>query len=370
MRRAAYCLIGLVLTAMPTLADDDDKSSGEQAASVLVTTEMPAKGKLDQPVTAYGVVQPAPGGALAVASLHAAQVIRLRIVAGQVVAAGEPLLDLGADPAASLAYAQAMSDLKLAQSELARMKQMLAERLANQSQLEQAVKAEADAEATLDARRREGGTKPLETLNAPIGGVITSVAVSNGDHVQPGATMLDIAAKTEATAVLGVAPEARRRIKPGQMAKLIDLDAPDGAIDATILTVGDMADPKTGLFTVVAKPADGKAQDLPNGAHVRATVYTDGSEGWIVPRDAVLTDSDGPYVFQIEGGKAKRVGVIIVGAGDDKLAISGSIDPKKKLVAAGNYELSDGGAVREAAGTGAADGKSGAAEPAEKKKPE
>jgi hypothetical protein len=147
--------------------------------------------------------------------------------------------------------------------------------------------------------------------------------------------------------VLGVTPDARARIKPGQAARLVDLDAPDDAIAATILSVGGMADPKTGLFTVVAKPAEDKASDLLSGAHLRATVETEGMDGWIVPRDAVLTDDMGPYVFQVDGGKAARIGVTILGGAEDRLAVSGPIDPKKKLVTAGNYELADGGAVRE-----------------------
>jgi membrane fusion protein (multidrug efflux system) len=343
--RISPWLISLALTALPAAAEDQDTAGAE--SSVLVATMLPRQGKLDQPVTAYGTVQAASNGSLAVSSLHAAQVLRLRIALGQTVAAGEPLLDLSADPAASLAYAQALSDLKLAQGELARTRQMQAEHLATTSQVEQAAKAASDAEATLQARTREGGAKPVETVIAPIAGVVTSVAVSNGDHVQPAATLLDITGANGVTGVLGIAPEERKLVKAGQAVHLIDLDTPAEANDATVASVGGMADTKTGLFTIIVKPAADAA--LTAGAHLRGTIATEGVSGWVVPRGAVLTDDDGPFVFQVSNSKAARVKVDILASAGDQTVVSGPIDPKKKLVIAGNYQLTDGAAIREQA---------------------
>jgi membrane fusion protein, multidrug efflux system len=69
----------------------------------------------------------------------------------------------------------------------------------------------------------------------------------------------------------------------------------------------------------------------------------------LTPREAVLTDANGPYVFQIAAGKAKRLAVTIVGEAGDKTVITGPLDPTRKIVVTGNYELSDGMAVREEA---------------------
>jgi RND family efflux transporter MFP subunit len=345
MTRLSPWLLSLVLTALPAAAQDQDTGGAE--FSVLVSTMLPGQGKLDQPVTAYGTALAASNGSLAVSSLHAAQVLRLRVVQGQVVAAGEPLLDLSADPTASLAYAQALSDMKLAQGELARTRQMQAQHLATTSQVEQAAKAASDAEATLQARTREGGAKPVETVNAPIAGVVTSVAVSNGDHIQPSAALLDITAANGVIGVLGIAPEERKLVKAGQAVHLVDLDAPAEASDATIASVGGMADAKTGLFTIVVNPAADTS--LTAGAHLRGTVMTEGVSGWIVPRGAVLTGDDGPFVFQVNGGKAARVKIDILASAGDQTVVSGPIDPTKKLVIAGNYQLTDGAAVREQA---------------------
>ncbi|MDB5397535.1 MAG: efflux transporter, family, subunit, partial [Rhodospirillales bacterium] len=220
---------------------------------------------------------------------------------------------------------------------------------ATNSQLAQAEKAVSDAEATVAARRDEGGTKPVETLNAPMAGVVTTIAISNGDHVQPGATLLDLSATDSGSGVLGVGPEDRGRVKAGQAVKIVDLDAPTDASEGAVMSVGGMADPKTGLFTVVVKPAADDAGKLVSGAHLRATIAAEGVAGWIVPRDAVLTDDDGPYLYQIANGKAVRVAVEILGASGGQYVVAGPIDAKKKLVVSGNYQLTDGMAAHEQA---------------------
>ena len=93
---ALTCAVLALLLVMPAFAAEEP--AADDAPSVLVATIAPVQGKLEQPIVAYGVVQAAPGGSLAVASLHAAQVLQLRVVAGQVVTKGEAMLDLGADP--------------------------------------------------------------------------------------------------------------------------------------------------------------------------------------------------------------------------------------------------------------------------------
>jgi multidrug efflux pump subunit AcrA (membrane-fusion protein) len=136
-------------------------------------------------------------------------------------------------------------------------------------------------------------------------------------------------------------------VKPGQTAQLVDLDAPAQPIGASVRSVGSVADPKTGLFTVVVDVPDRPPQPVTVGAHLRATIATTPVAGWIVPRDSVLTDENGAFAFQISDGKAVRVPVTILAGAGDRLAVSGALDPKKKLVVAGSYQLSDGMPVRE-----------------------
>ena len=69
--------------------------------------------------------------------------------------------------------------------------------------------------------------------------------------------------------------------------------------------------------------------------------------GWVVPRNAVLHDAKGSYIFQIANGHAKRIDVQTGIETDTLTEISGGFNSSLKIVISGNYELSDGMAVRE-----------------------
>ena len=69
-------------------------------------------------------------------------------------------------------------------------------------------------------------------------------------------------------------------------------------------------------------------------------------KGWVVPRDAVLSDAQGEYLFQVAGSKAVRVRVKRIGGDDNNSVVEGALDPARPLVTLGNYQLNDGGAVR------------------------
>jgi membrane fusion protein, multidrug efflux system len=87
------------------------------------------------------------------------------------------------------------------------------------------------------------------------------------------------------------------------------------------------------------------------GETFRAHIETGQLQGWLVPRDAVLTDAQGAYVFQVFGGKAIRVPVSLVGTDRATAVVDGPLDPRRLLVTQGNYQLSDGMAVRMSANT-------------------
>ena len=76
--------------------------------------------------------------------------------------------------------------------------------------------------------------------------------------------------------------------------------------------------------------------------------------GWLVPRGAVLTDAKGAYLFQVDGAKAARIDVRVVGVDGGTTVVTGALDPARALVTRGSYQLQDGDAVRLANTGGAA----------------
>lgn len=354
-------VLALLLALPPAAAWAQAK--GTPPPSVLIRTEMPRQGSLPREVTAYGTVQAAPdGGSETLSLLRGVQVTRVMAVAGQAVYKGQQLLAVSADPAAVAAYHQAVAALTLAQGARTRMAQMLAEHFATRDQLAQADRAVSDAQATLNALDRGGGGSPEQTLTASFDGIVSSLLVAPGARLAAQAPLLTIARSSRLVAVAGLEPALLHQVAPGQPARIEQLyDGDVAGQQGSVLSVGAMLDPVTGLVPILVDPPPSgppsrKAAGLLAGAPVRVIVQVAELHGWLVPRDAVLTDEKGPYLFQVNAGHAVRVVVRVVGTSGGNTLIAGPIDANRPLVTSGNYELQDGGAVREGKNGGSAPG--------------
>ena len=91
------------------------------------------------------------------------------------------------------------------------------------------------------------------------------------------------------------------------------------------------------------------ADKIAEGTTVTVTIIVARHSGWVVPRQAVLRDDGGTYIFQVDGATAHRIDVKTGIETDDETEITGPFDPKKDAVVRGNYELQDGMNVRSPA---------------------
>jgi membrane fusion protein (multidrug efflux system) len=331
--------LGLSLLATEAVAQDK-----EAEKSVLVTTVAAQRGTLPETLTSYGTAEPQPGSVSNISLPRAGQILQIVARPGQKLRQGEALLSFGADAAVVMAWNQAVAALELAREERAHVEQLLKQQLATRSQLAQAEKAVRDAEAALEAQRREGGGQPVETVTAPFDGIVMTIPVNTGDRIQAGASLATLLRADAVSVTIGVEPSERGKLKPGAPVSLEPLDG-GAAVAGTIATVGAMLDPRSRkIEAIVTVPRDGV---LP-GAAFRAIVTIGELTGWIVPRAAVLNDGKTDRVFQLADGKAVAIPVRIVGSNGDSTVVEGNLDPSRPLITDGAYQLSDGMAVRTA----------------------
>ena len=288
------------------------------------------------------------GQVVAVNFPRAGQVSQLSVLQGATVRKGDPIATLVSDPAARMAYEQAVHAEELAKSELARTEELFKLQLATRSQLDGAKKALADAQAAAAAQRRLGGDLKSQTLRAPFDGVVVRLAVAQGDRVQPGATIVQMGHTDEMRAHLGLQPEDAARVRVGMPVAIAPVDEPNAVVQARVDALHDIVDPSTRLVDAVAILHASRADPLVPGMKVRGRISLDKRMAWLVPRDAVLEENGKPYLFQVQDGRARRVEVEKGAAYGELQAVAGPFDPKLPVVALGNYELEDGMAVREA----------------------
>lgn len=336
-KRLIATAVGLSLLAATAIAQD---KAAEQ--SVLVATVPVQRGTLPDTLTCYGTAEPQTGNTSSISLPRAGRIQQIVVRPGQKLRPGDAILTFAADAAAVMAWEQALAALNLAREERAHVEQLLKQQLATRSQLAQAEKAVSDAQAAIDALRREGGGQPFETVTAPFEAVVMAIPVNAGDRVAAGTSLATLLRVDAIAVTIGVEPSQRGKLKPGETVRLEPLDG-GAAVAGTVATVGAMLDPRSRkIEATVDVPRDGV---LP-GAAFRAIVTVGEFSGWIVPRAAVLNDGKGDRVFQLADRKAAAVPVKIVGSDGDWTVVDGDLDPARPLITEGGYQLSDGMDVR------------------------
>jgi RND family efflux transporter MFP subunit len=329
-------IFGLILSRKGNGAAAD----AEAHPTAMVTVAAVRRETVRDVVSVYGVVQADPAGSLTVASPKAAIVARMLVRAGETVAAGQSLAELGNSPTSEMAYRQAVGAATSARADLARVQRLYDERLAANDQLIVAKKAAADAEAALATQEKQGAGQALLTLKAPRAGVVTAVSAAAGDHVAQDAALVVLARADGAVAKLGLEPSAHFAVGQAVIVKPL-YGAPPVATRLTM--VGRAADQTTKTLDAIA-PLNGAS--LPIGAALQADVVTGAHVGLLAPRASVVFDETGPHLFVVGGGKARRVFVKVGLNHDDDVEISGDVPVGSSVAVEGAYELQDGMAVK------------------------
>ena len=146
---------------------------------------------------AYAQVEPI--AALPIRVAEAGQVVKLEIVSGTAVQAGQKLAELGGPEIQSaLTQAEAAVDstrtnLLAAQQSLAIERQQLASHLVTRQMVRQAEGATAEAQAGFDAAQSQlQSLRQTIALTAPTDGTVLAVNVADGERVSTGETILTL----------------------------------------------------------------------------------------------------------------------------------------------------------------------------------
>ncbi len=340
MSRNPISLAPIIALALGTAVS----ATAAPAPTVEVETAPMRHEELASMVEGYGTVAAGEDALLGVSFLHGGQVSRLLVRQGEAVKSGEPLLDLATDPSSALSFVTASTQLEFARRELARTQRQVDERLATNAQLAAARKAVEDAQAAVATERRLGNDRGVETAMAPSDGYVASLTVAPGDRVQANTTVLKLARSDGLRVDAGLQPEAAARVQAGMTVDITPIFAPERRIEGTVRSVSGTINPASRLIDVwIDAPA---AKSLVGGTPVSVRVVLERHAGWVVPRQAVLRDQQGDYVFQLSGSIAHRVAVTTGVETDADTEIAGA-NPANRVVTLGNYELRDGMTVRE-----------------------
>ncbi len=325
-----------------------DALAATDGPSVEVETVLLRRQELRDVVPAFGTVATGEESTADISFPHPGQITELKVRAGQKVRAGEPLVTITADPATLLSFQKAVTALDFAKRELQRQQTLRAQHLATNGQVAAAQQSVSDATVALETERRLGNDQRARTATAPFDGYVLQIMAAPGDRLQANTATLKLARTDQGLRVsAGLKSEDAERVAPGMAAEIAPVLAVQSRpLAGTVRQISGTINPTSKLVDcwIDVMPAS----RLISGTSVSVAIILSRHEGWVVPRNAVLHDAKGSYIFQVENERAKRVDVNTRIETNQLTEITGNFNPSLKVVALGNYELRDGMAVREA----------------------
>ena len=317
-----------------------------------------------------------------VSSKITGKVVEVNVEEGRRVTEGQVLARLDdSTPRAALALAQAQAEaarralreneVRLAQAQLnqRRTAQLLQERIASQSQLDDA-KAESDSiEARIAALQEQirVAERQIElqqaelsnyVIQAPFSGVAISKDAQPGEMVSPvtaggGFTRTGISTIVDMNSLeieVDVNESYISRVSPGQDADAV-LDAyPDWHIPARVITLVPTADRQKATVLVRLAFVKLDPRILPDMA-IKVTFLRDGDRDStatdgkqpvpLVPRPAIKTTGTDNFAFVVRGDTVERRAIRVGGTDGDRMEVLGGLQPGDRVVLSPPPNLTD-----------------------------
>lgn len=282
----------------------------------------------------------------AVQSIELRSDIEGRIVAilfreGQEVLAGRPLFQIDSmELSAQVAQLAAQRDL--AQQDLARTKELIAQNAASAADLE---RAEANARGA-DAQYRLQNTRlARSTVRAPFTGVVGQRFVSLGDYVNTSSRLVSLQTVNPQRAAFQVPERYARSLQRGQRVTFRV-----GAIrDRDFVGEVDFVDPVVQLpgRTILVKARVPNAQRLLQpGMFIEAHLVTGmRPRAVVIPEDAVVPLQGANFVYVVTEGKANRRQVGLGVRTPGFVEIASGVDAGEQVVVGGLEVLFPGAPV-------------------------
>jgi len=183
---------------------------------------------------------------------------------------------------------------------------------------------------------------PIKDLKipAPISGYVVERYVVTGEIAGAGQPLVRIISAQNPFISITIPGNLLHRVRKGT---LLTITENGNSYAAEIATVVPVTDPVSGTFQVIAPL---KTADLYPGAVCRVAIHLAEKTVPAVPRTAILTQEGQQIVFVVSAGRAERRVVTTGVRTDELIEVKKGLEIGESVVVVGNYELSDGVAVR------------------------
>lgn len=290
-------------------------------------------------------------------------VTQFDIKLGQKVRKGQLLAKLD-NVQSRLAYEQAVTQLNSAESQmntaklsLNRVRSLYEKGSASLSDFESAKNAFKTAQESYESAKR-GVAIQKEQINygflyAPENGVISQVLGEIDENVSPGQTIATLNSGKDMEISIGIPESIINSVKVGMEVDVNFVSLGNKNYKAKVTEVAPAVNSNTSTYPVkvtIAKPGEEIKSGMAANVSFELGDKNAGGKTLVVPAHAVGEDSDGRFVFLIqgEGGNAtvKKQRVTIGNLNGEGFEVKSGLKAGQKIATAGLQTLLDGQAVR------------------------
>ncbi len=244
--------------------------------------------------------------AIEIVPLASGRVVDILFEAGQVVAAGAPLVRLDDDiERADLAEAEAlMSEMEVALDRARRLRTTAA---VSQATIDQLVAERATAKARVDRAARRLADR---LVVAPFAGTVGLRRIDVGARVDD-ETVLTTLDDLSAMEIAFQLPERLfGQVIPGQPLEARGAAFPDRVFTGVVETIDSRIDAATRSFAVRARLPN-PDRSLPAGMFVHLDLVVRQRSALVVPEEAIVVVGDRAHVFTVVNDRARRTEVVL-----------------------------------------------------------
>ncbi|WP_298647826.1 efflux RND transporter periplasmic adaptor subunit [uncultured Proteiniphilum sp.] len=263
-----------------------------------------------------GTIRPVAGKYAEIAPPFSGRITKTFVELGKKVSAGSPVFELSSSEfyEAVKAYFAAQSANELAQKNYNRQKELEANGVASQKELEQA-----QNEANITAKEWEQAKVTLQIFNieagslqmgqalkvvSPIAGEVVKYDITIGSYIREDAEPLAVVADLTTVWVTALVKEKNfGTIKKGERVKVFTDAHPDKTIWGTIYHIGEMLDEETRSLQVIIA-CDNADRELKPGMFCKVHFLSSPTKAIVLPATAVMQEQENDYVL-IEASKGR-----------------------------------------------------------------
>ena len=182
-------------------------------------------------------------------------------------------------------------------------------------------------------------------IRAPIAGLLMQRNVEIGDLVRAGEELFAVADLEPLLARIRIPEKRVRQVQVGQLAEITAAGSEGEPVAAQVRMINPGIDPQSGTVKVTLEVSGGTG--LKPGMFVTVRLITDVHAGTLViPKKALVLETDEDDVFVIGEGRARRRGVELGYVSGGLVEVVSGLAEGEEVITIGQQGLKDGSAVR------------------------